>query len=94
MDLPGIGKTTLVTGTLAPLPLNSVTLDGRRMEPTVPGALAAFGAALRQPAPSSATAAAERIAAAGVESGGSVSSAPRGRSRFRAGAAAVPRQAG
>src|SRR5215470_4228677 len=42
----GIGKTTLVTGTLAALPLKCVSLDGRQMEPTVPGALAALGTAL------------------------------------------------
>jgi len=63
----GIGKTTLVTGTLAGSPLKWVGLDGRRMEPTVPGALAALGAALGAPPPPSAAAAAERIAAAGVE---------------------------
>jgi len=63
----GIGKTTLVTGTLAPLPLNRVSLDGRQMEPTVPGALAALGAALGGPVPPSATAAAEQIAAAGID---------------------------
>src|SRR5690242_17871316 len=37
----GIGKTTLVTGTLAALPLKYLSLDGRQMEPTVPGALTA-----------------------------------------------------
>ena len=63
----GIGKTTLVTGTLAALPPNWVCLDGRRVEPTVPGALAALGAALGGPAPPSVTAAAEQVAAAGVE---------------------------
>src|SRR3954462_9383418 len=63
----GIGKTSLVTGTLAALPLTCMRLDGRRMEPTVPGALAALGAALGTPAPPSAVAAAERIAAAGVD---------------------------
>ena len=63
----GIGKTTLVTGTLAALPLNWVCLDGRRMEPTVPGALVEIGAALGGPAPPSATAAAEQVAASGVE---------------------------
>src|SRR5215470_11444407 len=63
----GIGKTTLVTGTLAPLPLNRVSLDGRQMKPTVPGALAGLGAALGGPAPPSATAAAEQIAAAGID---------------------------
>lgn len=63
----GIGKTTLVTGTLAALPLNCVVLDGRQMEPTVPGALAALGAALGGPAPSSATAAAEQIADARID---------------------------
>jgi AAA ATPase-like protein len=49
----GIGKTTLVTGTLATLPLTCVSLDGRDTEPTVPGALAALGAALRRPPPPS-----------------------------------------
>ena len=34
----GIGKTTLVTGTLAALAVNCVSLDGRYTEPTVPGA--------------------------------------------------------
>jgi DNA-binding CsgD family transcriptional regulator len=63
----GIGKTTLVAGTLATLPLNCVSLDGRHMEPTAPGALAALGTALGAPAPPSATAAGERIADAGVE---------------------------
>jgi DNA-binding CsgD family transcriptional regulator len=63
----GIGKTTLVTGTLTALPLKWVYLDGRRMELTVPGALAAIGTALGVPAPPSAAAAAETIAAAGVE---------------------------
>jgi DNA-binding CsgD family transcriptional regulator len=63
----GIGKTALVTGTLAALPLRCVSVDGRRMEPTVPGALATLGAALERSAPPSATAAAEQIAAAGVD---------------------------
>ena len=63
----GIGKTTLVTGTLAALPLKCASLDGRQMEPTVPGALAALGAALGRTAPPSAAAAAEQIAAAGVD---------------------------
>jgi DNA-binding CsgD family transcriptional regulator len=63
----GIGKTTLVTGTLAALPLKCVSLDGRQMEPTVPGALAALGAARGGPAPPSASAAAEQIGAAGVD---------------------------
>ncbi|MCV2489316.1 helix-turn-helix transcriptional regulator [Geodermatophilus sp. YIM 151500] len=58
----GIGKTSLVTGTLASLPLRTTWLDGRRTEPTVPGALAALGAALGVPAPPSAAAAADRIA--------------------------------
>ncbi len=57
----GIGKTTLVTGTLASLPLKAITIDAREVEPTVPGALAALGAALGGPAPSSAPAAARRI---------------------------------
>src|SRR4051794_2384454 len=48
----GIGKTALVAGTLARLPLTSVGLDGRHLEPTVPGALAALGAALGGPPPS------------------------------------------
>src|SRR5947209_2402589 len=60
----GIGKTALVTGTLASLPLKSVTVDGRQVEPTVPGALAALGATLGLPAPSSAAAAAQEIAGA------------------------------
>jgi DNA-binding CsgD family transcriptional regulator len=63
----GIGKTTLVTGTLATLPLTCVSLDGRDTEPTVPGALAALGAALGRPPPPSAGAAAEQIAAAEVD---------------------------
>jgi len=63
----GIGKTTLVTGTLAALAVNCVSLDGRHMEPTVPGALAALGTALGGSPPQSATAAAEWIAAAGVD---------------------------
>jgi hypothetical protein len=45
----GIGKAALVTGTLASLPLNWVSLDGRETEPTVPGALAALGVALGGP---------------------------------------------
>src|ERR1700712_3606845 len=61
----GIGKTTLVTGTLATLPLIYVSLDGRATEPTVPGALAALGAALGRPPPPSAGAA--QIAAAEVD---------------------------
>jgi DNA-binding CsgD family transcriptional regulator len=63
----GIGKTTLVTGALARLPLTCVWLDGRRTEPTVPGALAALGAALGGPTPSSVGAAADQVAAAGVD---------------------------
>src|SRR6478609_546650 len=63
----GIGKTTLVTGTLAALAVNCVSLDGRYTEPTVPGALAALGTALGGPPPQSATAAAEQIAAADVD---------------------------
>src|SRR3954447_8583616 len=63
----GIGKTTLVTGTLASLPLKSVTLDGRQLEPTVPGALTALGAALGVPAPSSARSAAHEIGDAGID---------------------------
>src|SRR5690348_9422186 len=63
----GIGKTALVNGTLAGLPLKRVSLDGRQMEPTVPGALAALGAALGGPAPTSAVAAAERIATVGAD---------------------------
>ena len=63
----GIGKTTLVTGTLAALAMNCVSLNGRHMEPTVPGALAALGTALGGPPPQSATAAAEQIAVAGVD---------------------------
>ncbi len=62
----GIGKTALVAGTLAALPLVTVTLDGRRMEPTVPGALAALGAALGGAPPPSAAAAGAQVAAAGV----------------------------
>jgi predicted ATPase len=63
----GIGKSTLVRETLAALPLNSVSLDGRRVEPTVPGALAALGAALGRPTPPSASAAAEQIADVGID---------------------------
>ena len=63
----GIGKTALVTGTLASLPLKTVTLDGRQVEPTVPGVLAALGAALGVPALSSAHAAAHEIADAGAD---------------------------
>ena len=63
----GIGKTTLVTGTLAALPMKHVSLDARHMEPTVPGALAALGDALGEPPPGSAPAAAEQIAAADVD---------------------------
>src|SRR4051794_39615000 len=63
----GIGKTALVTGTLASLPLKTVSLDGRQVEPTVPGALAALGAALGVPASSSAASAADAIAEAGVD---------------------------
>jgi AAA ATPase-like protein len=62
----GIGKTTLVTGTLAALAVNCVSLDGRYTEPMVPGALA-LGTALGGPPPQSATAAAEQIAAADVD---------------------------
>src|SRR5215510_13922196 len=61
----GIGKTTLVTGTLAALSLKCVSLDGRQIEPTVPGALAAVGVALGRATPPSAAVAAELIAAAG-----------------------------
>jgi len=63
----GIGKTTLVCGTLAPLPMTCAILDGRSMEPTVPGALAALGAALGGPAPTSAGAVAEQICAVGLD---------------------------
>jgi DNA-binding CsgD family transcriptional regulator len=63
----GIGKTTLVSGTLATSGLRSVSLDGRRTEPTVPGALAALAGALGEPPAASATAAAEQVAAAGVD---------------------------
>lgn len=63
----GIGKTMVVNGTLADQPLNHVRLDGLQTEPTVSGALAALGAALRRPVPPSADAAAEEIAAAGVD---------------------------
>src|SRR5664279_2453333 len=56
----GIGKTTLVTGVLTQLPLNCISVDGRRMEPTVSGALAALGTALGGPAPPSAPAAADQ----------------------------------
>ncbi|WP_238437111.1 MULTISPECIES: helix-turn-helix transcriptional regulator [unclassified Frankia] len=62
----GIGKTALVTGTLASTSLTCVSLDGRQLEPTAPGALAALGAALGGPTPST-VAAAERVAAAGVD---------------------------
>jgi DNA-binding CsgD family transcriptional regulator len=63
----GIGKTALVTGTLTALPLTGVRLDGRLMEPTPPGALAALGTALGGPAPASPSAAADQIATAGVD---------------------------
>src|SRR5262245_9603968 len=63
----GIGKTTLVSGTLAALPLRWVNLDGRQMEPTSPGALAALGSALGVPRPPSTAAAGEQVAAAGVD---------------------------
>jgi hypothetical protein len=63
----GIGKTTLVTGTLASAPRNYVNLDGHHMEPTVPGALAAIGAALGESTPPSPSAAAAMIATAGVD---------------------------
>ena len=63
----GIGKTTLVTGTLASLARTCVSVDGHQMEPTVPGALAALGAALREPPPPSAAAAAQQMAAAGID---------------------------
>ena len=63
----GIGKTTLVVGTLERLTWNCVSLDGRRVEPTVPGALAALGATLGGPTPPTVTAAAEQLAAARVD---------------------------
>ena len=63
----GIGKTTLVRGTLEALPLKWVCLDGRRMEPTVPGALTALAAALGVPALPSAAGAAEHLGEAGVQ---------------------------
>src|SRR5262245_4028414 len=63
----GIGTTTLVTGTRAALPLRRVILDGRQLEPTAPGALAALGSALGRPALPSAAAAGEQVAAAGVD---------------------------
>src|SRR5262249_56437512 len=55
------------TGTLAALSLKCVSLDGRQIEPTVPGALAALGVALGRATPPSAAVAAELIAAAGVD---------------------------
>lgn len=63
----GIGKTTLVNGTLASLALTCVTVDGHQTEPTLPGALSALGAALGRPAPCSAAAAAEQLAAAAID---------------------------
>ena len=63
----GIGKTALVTGTLASLPLTNVVLDGRQVEPTVTGALAALGAALAVATPSSVPSAAGAIADAGTD---------------------------
>jgi DNA-binding CsgD family transcriptional regulator len=63
----GIGKTALVTGTLASLPLKPVFLDGRQIEPTAPGALAAVGSALDVPAPPSTVAAARAISDAAVD---------------------------
>ena len=62
----GIGKTALVSGTLASLSLKTITLDGRQVEPTVSGALAAIGAALGVPSPSSASEAARAMAPADV----------------------------
>jgi DNA-binding CsgD family transcriptional regulator len=63
----GIGKTTLVSGTLASRARKYVVLDGRRMEPTAPGALSQIGAALGGAQVPSASAAGQQIAAAGVE---------------------------
>src|SRR5262245_52230129 len=63
----GIGKTTLVTGTLADLPLTCVSLDGRQMEPTVPGALEALGFVLGRPTLPSAAAVGEQVASVGVD---------------------------
>jgi DNA-binding CsgD family transcriptional regulator len=45
----GIGKTTLVRGTLTRLGRRWVELDGRAVEPTPPGALAALGRVLGRP---------------------------------------------
>jgi DNA-binding CsgD family transcriptional regulator len=63
----GIGKSTLVSGTLASLARTFVILDGRRMEPTPPGALSELGTALGGAVVPSASSAGEQIAAAGVE---------------------------
>ena len=63
----GIGKTALVTGTLASSRLNRIDLDGRQLEPTAPGALSAIGRAVGAPATTTVAAAGEQIAAAGVD---------------------------
>ncbi len=63
----GIGKSTLVTATLTALPLRRLTLEGRQVEPTVRGALAAVGAGLGAGAPETAAEAAGAVAAAGVD---------------------------
>ena len=63
----GIGKTALVAGTLARLPMKWVRVDGRYVEPTVPGALAALGGGLGGSTLPSPTAAAREIALTGVD---------------------------
>src|SRR3954471_24732653 len=63
----GIGKTALVTGTLAGLPLTCPGVDGGRLAPTGPRRRTAVGDALGTPAPPSAGDAAEQITAAGID---------------------------
>lgn len=63
----GIGKSTLVTTTLAALPLRVLALDGKQVEPTAPGALAAVAAALGMRALATAEDAGRAVAEAQVD---------------------------